>query len=308
MNSIKYFFLLTLILTCFAQRENRQRGRPQVKQPSKRVNALKINFPYDLFADNSRIWRTTSPVYSDEIAQSNKYTKLSRAQDNEDIWLYENWFHGMTNGVILESGALDGIKYSTTFMFEHFAHWNTVHVEADPRNFYKLVRNRESGININAALCSETKMLHYTNDDGGQIQGFVEFMSPAFLRKWHKKIYNNITRLEDLATVQCVQMKRLMREINLRHIDIWILDVEGAELSVLQGTDFSELHVSAVVMECDMLDKEKDRAKQHILENNGFECLQVERNCFCKHMSFEPSKAPDTARSYDGLRDKATHK
>jgi hypothetical protein len=39
------------------------------------------------------------------------------------------------------------------------------------------VRQREKGININAALCGEPKLLHYTNDDGGQIQGACESIS-----------------------------------------------------------------------------------------------------------------------------------
>jgi len=56
-------------------------------------------------------------------------------------------------------------------MFEKFAKWTPIHIEADPRNYFKLVRQREKGININAALCGEPKLLHYTNDDGGQIQG-----------------------------------------------------------------------------------------------------------------------------------------
>ena len=107
------------------------------------------------------------------------YSKLSRAQDKEDIWLYENWFYGKERGVIVESGALDGMLYSTTHLFEKWAHWTPIHIEADPRNYFKLVRQREKGVNINAALCGEPKLLHYTNDDGGQIQG-GQTVSPVF--------------------------------------------------------------------------------------------------------------------------------
>jgi hypothetical protein len=123
-------------------------------------------------------------------------------------------------------------------------------------------------------------VLHYTNDEGGQVQGFVELMSPQFLRRWHPKIARNITKLSDLATVQCVQLKKLMKEINVNHVDVWILDVEGAELSVLKGTDFTTLQVSTVVMECDMTDMERDREKQAVLISNGFTCEQV---CICTY-------------------------
>ena len=147
--------------------------------------------------------------------------------------------------------------------------------EADPRNYFKLIRKRENSININAALCSETKLLHYTNEGGGQVQGFVEFMSKRFIRKWHSKIYQNMSKVEDLPTVQCVQLSRLVNELNIYHIDIWILDVEGAELSVLQGTNFNEIQINVIVMECDKTDLIRDRAKQEILERNQFICEQV---------------------------------
>jgi len=56
------------------------------------------------------------------------WRNFSRAQDQEDIWLYENWFYGHSNGLILESGALDGFVFSTSFMFERYLKWTAIHV------------------------------------------------------------------------------------------------------------------------------------------------------------------------------------
>lgn len=64
--------------------------------------------------------------------------------------------------------------------------------------------------------------------------GFVEFMSPAFIRKWHKGLHKGTTKVEDLPTVQCVQMKKIMREINVKHVDIWILGKWRHERECLQ--------------------------------------------------------------------------
>jgi hypothetical protein len=76
-------------------------------------------------------WR--SPAIKDvkfiALHESSKlWINISKAQDQEDIWLYENWFYGMTNGVILESGALNGLLFSTSYMFEKFANWTAIHV------------------------------------------------------------------------------------------------------------------------------------------------------------------------------------
>ena len=82
-------------------------------------------------------------------------------------------------------------------------------------------------------------------------------------------------------------------------------DVEGAEQAVLEGTDFQALDVSTVVMECDHHDEAKDQKKRDILEANGFECQEVERNCFCKHVSFTPSAMPAENMLYPSYRDAA---
>ena len=52
------------------------------------------------------------------------------SQDKEDQWLYHHWFYGIVDGIVLESGALDGIKYSNSLFFEKFANWTAIHVEA----------------------------------------------------------------------------------------------------------------------------------------------------------------------------------
>jgi hypothetical protein len=66
----------------------------------------------------------------------------------------------------------------------------------------------------------------------GVSSGFVEFMSPTFIRKWHKGIHKGTTKVEDLPTVQCVQMKKIMREINVKHVDIWILGERGGVMQL----------------------------------------------------------------------------
>ena len=165
-------------------------------------------------------------------------------------------------------------------------------VEADPENYKNLQSNRERAINVNGALCSEPKLLHYSSEGVIPVRGFVEFMTPSFLKKWHGKVYRNITRLEDLPTVQCLPVKHLLRELNIKHIDIWILDTEGSEESVLNGVDFNAVHINAVAMECDAHDVVKNKRKTDILERNQFTCTLIERNCMCRHKSFTPSEYP----------------
>lgn len=177
-----------------------------------------------------------------------------------------------------------------TNFFTFFVSVSTV--EADPENYSNLRGNRENAVNVHAALCSESRLLHYSSLGVIPVRGFVEFMTPSFLKKWHGPIYNGKVKIEDLPTTQCVPVKKLLRELNVQHIDVWILDTEGAEESVLRGTDFSAVHINSVAMECDEHDLEKNARKTDILEANNFKCQLVERNCMCKNKAFRARSAP----------------
>jgi hypothetical protein len=123
------------------QRRNRkkqQRQRPLVNTAgslasdgNQLMRALTINYPLHIFDGKHQDWRTAAK-YSEELVASSEaersWTEVSQAQDQEDIWLYENWFYGMAGGVIMESGALNGILFSNSFMFESFANWTAIHV------------------------------------------------------------------------------------------------------------------------------------------------------------------------------------
>ncbi len=133
--------------------------------------------------------------------------------------------------------------------------------------------------------------MHYASQTIPPVRGFVEFMSEPFLQHWHPSLYENRNLTSTLPTVQCIPMKYLLRELNLQQVDVWILDVEGAEESVLNGVDFTKVKFNAIVMECDGDDNQKNTRKIDILYKYDYDCSVIGRNCMCKHKSFRPSKA-----------------
>ena len=71
----------------------------------------------------------------------------------------------------MESGALNGYLFSTSYFFEHFANWRAIHVEASQGNYDGLIKNRKTSFsNIHAALCSENKDVHLIGG-GGAVSG-----------------------------------------------------------------------------------------------------------------------------------------
>ena len=89
---------------------------------------------------------TIKASFDDHLSHFNSGTyghqSIRKGQSLEDAFVYEKFFFGYTNGIIVESGALDGVKLSNTFLFDKFANWTAVHVEADPDSYAKLIQNR----------------------------------------------------------------------------------------------------------------------------------------------------------------------
>jgi FkbM family methyltransferase len=233
-----------------------------------------VQYPSSIFT-HPWDWREMTPTFSPQLTKDTKYFQIGRAQDREDVWAYENWFYGMVNGTILESGALNGIQFSTSSMFEKFSSWLAIHVEADPKNYHELRQYRPNSINVHAALCKEPQLLHFTNTPNNAINGFFEFMRPSFIESWHPQLHAHPELVNSLPSILCVPLPHLLSELGVHKIDLWVLDVEGAELSVLESMDFKKVKVSTIAMECDRGSAEVDQAKQAILAKNGFRCQQV---------------------------------
>lgn len=236
---------------------------------------VRIFYPSRYFT-SPHIWSTKPAQKNEKLMKNTSYLDVRHAQDAEDIFLYENWFYGVEKGTILESGAYDGVQFSTSYLFAAFANWNAIHVEADPQSYQKLVHSRKDAININAGLCNVPSVLHYTTADARNINGFVEFMDKGFMGQWHNNLVQHPELINDLPKINCLPMKNLMPMIGITYVDIWILDVEGAELLVLKGTNFESFHANVIVMECDgNQNGEIDREKMKYLEGLNYNCHRV---------------------------------
>lgn len=281
----------------------RRRRRPnkrkafQHESDQSKLNALTIKFPASIL-ERQCDWRSSPGILSIDNNTKHQYmmdTSKLKAQDKEDLWLYEHWFYGITNGIVIESGALDGISLSTSYFFESFANWTAIHIEGDPENFRRLQYNRPESINIHGALCKNSQILHYSNISISSVRGFVEFMAPAFLKKWHGRIFRNITSIDALPKVQCIPMRQILKLLHLTTVDLWVLDIEGAEEQALLGTDFQAVNIKTIAMECDVTDIERNDRKIKILEGQGYICELIQRNCMCRRSDFVTSSIPTSS-------------
>lgn len=286
-SSVMIFLLVTMneflgILTSFPQSVPWLGGEPKPGRPSPipwrflsesqltdLTSPVSFVVPPWVFAHSSPI---TSPIPEEALLADSKTFK---AQSGEDRLALEHFFGGTRSprrgGVILESGALDGDTFSTSYVFETALSWRAVHVEASPEMFSRLVRNRPRALNVHAALCSEARTLHLAfrgPEQPDAVGGIWELMTPTF----RSTFWADLTpaKIAALPTVACMPLAPLLMLFGISHIDLWVLDVEGGELEVLQSVDFAALVVDVLVVETDGTDNIKDGAVSELLAERGF--------------------------------------
>jgi FkbM family methyltransferase len=153
-----------------------------------------------------------------------------------DQVLHTHFFTDKFNGISIECGAFDGITENCTNFFEENYNWKTINIEPESLIFKKLQKNRPRSINLELALSS--------NDE---IRIFRNYKHPTFDFNWgngslnhteeHKKELENLCGKNNYVElrVRCKTYKQIINDLNIQHLDLFILDVEGTELEVIDG-------------------------------------------------------------------------
>ena len=129
--------------------------------------------------------------------------------------------------------------------------------------------------------------------------GILEFMSPEFVEHWHKDALQKNFNISKLPVLKCRTFPDIVHSLNISHIDIYVLDVEGAEMTVLNGMDKvlkppvhsdskDYIWINVIYMECDTPKKAKS-LNAKVESGNLFKCYYVTgtRACMCKRKNFQ---------------------
>jgi FkbM family methyltransferase len=203
--------------------------------------------------------------------QSNK--QFSKSQSGEDIVLLQ-WFENLCNGTYIEMGANDGITFSNTYMYNHALHWKGLLIEPNTKSYNALVQNRPHEIAlVHAAVCDTEQTVHFVSSTVNLVSGIFEFASPSFRNYW----WGNVTW--DSPNVEAITCKPLQYIIQDHWggedkepvwIDFFSLDVEGAELQVLQSVNFDKVGFGVIFLEADEHSEDKNIAVREYLISKGY--------------------------------------
>lgn len=225
------------------------------------LKIMNSNFNKKHFNLNSPFWK----------CPNNTINKTQyKSQYNEDKYII-NYFKEkklkLFNRVYVEVGAFDGYDMSNTFALEHGYGWKGLLIEASPFIFKRLIKTeRPRSIKINKAICNEDGYVEY-NDNNIGLGGIAKYIN-------NKNVRNKYN-------VSCSPISKIIKENDLRYVDVFSLDVEGAEEEVLKTFDWTIpvrlwiIEVNALVLNGSEIDKQKCRNVQNILKSHGYRYIGV---------------------------------
>ena len=208
----------------------------------------------------SEAWR----VY-DRKTTSCEFSKKTYGLDELDLRIIEHL--PIKIGFFVEIGAYDGITQSNSVLLEKQG-WNGLFIEASPGNFAKCCKNRPNMITEHAACVSKAydKLCITITDVGLMSMTTNSAMRGHERETWLERGEGFNKGERQNIDVPATQISKLFDKHQIEMVDLLILDVEGAEIDVLDGLDFDQ-HAPAYIVTEDLYDEKI----YNYLKSKGYE-------------------------------------
>ncbi len=152
---------------------------------------------------------------------------VSYSQNHEDILLWRALKH-IENGFYIDVGASDPQEDSVTYLFYEKG-WSGINIEPSSQAYESLCEKRDRDINLCLAAGSyEGKISFYDVPTRGWST------SDSETGQYYLNNQNAVIR-----EVEVLRLDSIIRNCNAKTIHFLKIDVEGAELDVLQGLDLN---------------------------------------------------------------------
>jgi FkbM family methyltransferase len=147
------------------------------------------------------------------------------------------------NGFFIEAGANDGVAQSNTLLFEQKLNWKGILIEPNPHKANLCKINRPNSIVEHCALVSKNYNHPFIEGDFNHNDYANSLMSMVLDEgdecdlnyKNHKNYKKNH---ENIISVPAKTLTSILEFYKVKKIDLLSLDVEGYEISALNGLNF----------------------------------------------------------------------
>jgi len=131
-------------------------------------------------------------------------------------------------GTFLEMGAYDGATESTSAFYEQCLGWRGILIEAQPKSFTKVLKNRPSALNIRVAACPAHGSVQFSGD------------ANSYSRIGGNGTDGSVGVLQTKdgtppVSVTCGPIGDYLTLLGVTRLDYFSLDVEGSEPEVIES-------------------------------------------------------------------------
>ena len=198
-------------------------------------------------------------------------------QFGQDAWAASARGGGGRDGFFVELGAQDGVRTSNTRALEERLGWRGVCVEADPLNFRVLRYQRPRCRTVRAAVGAKRGTKVSFESGGLQGAAFGGFGGATGFARYRGQSAPSGTKIE-METMTLTDVLRSARAP--RQIDYLSLDVEGAEVDVLEGLDSNLYVVRAISVEHNFEETKRQRIF-NLLSSRGYDRVATGDRASC---------------------------
>jgi len=170
------------------------------------------------------------------------------SQCGQDKWINDCFFNEKIDGVFIDIGAHDGVSFSNSYYFEKKG-WTGLAVEPMPET-YKLLSESRQCTTVNACVTKKTGKCDFRVLEGysQMLSGVVDEYDSRHLERIQREIGRHGGGYTDIS-VDGINFNELVASNKITHVDYLSIDVEGAELGILQSIDFEKVDISVIGVE-----------------------------------------------------------
>ncbi len=214
-------------------------------QRADRQKAMVQRIDSQLQRARRRLYRLEALGLLEERGRKPSLPVRFRAQFGEDLALWE-LFDDQVDGFFIEVGAFDGVELSVSYVFEAIG-WRGLLIEALPERYEQCVKNRPGSRVVHGALSRDGSSGTTTFES---VEGEGEAPLFSFLggsREHLKRVRER--EWETRKTVVPLTSMNALLEGHRGPIDFAVIDVEGAEIPLLQGFDLNRYRPRVLLIE-----------------------------------------------------------
>lgn len=174
------------------------------------------------------------------------------SQFKQDAFLDTSVFNQKRGGVFIEVGAGNGKCLSNTLFFEETRQWTGVCIEPNPSEFVKLQQLRKCQC-VNVAIDVDHGHEEFTavalRGSRAGLSGLTKHFHPRHVQRILKRVNRRAQNVTQTFQVITAPLQSIIDQHGLAKMDLVSIDVEGAEMSVLQSIDWDRVSIRCLMVE-----------------------------------------------------------